>query len=482
MPKDTVPMKAILILALLAALPILAQNASVDRSRGGAISGRVLDVHGSPLPNVCISAFPGQYYYIPVDYPEGRHSLSHTSPVGAGTLGAGAKTNERGEYRFDYRPAGEYFLCLQKGSDDKAFCGIENFGAQYFPGTSDISKAVALHVRAGVDLTGVDWVLPIERPQGITMSGSIVNVEGQPLAPYHPIFVLVPHTPFEEPVNGRGVFDMAASARFFPAIGHYEIRNVPPGSYDLVVRGQGETWGARMPIDVGTRDIPDLNIVLRPDPDVKLEGRVIVNEPNGDTSPFPFQSLEMRVFGDVYFWKGGQTVRTDASGKIGFDYVPADGNYALRIRELPPNAYVADIRQGGESIYDNARFGAYPIKMTSNPAPIEVVIGTSGGTIDGVAEDALQKGAAGVTVTLAPVASRRQNPYLFKTVEAGAQGHFTFTGVGPGDYKVFAWEAIPPAAYLNPGYLAPHERESVPVSIGTASSANNLRVRVIPSP
>ena len=38
---------------------------------GAVISGRVVDTNGKPVEGFIISTFPAQYYYIPVDYPEG---------------------------------------------------------------------------------------------------------------------------------------------------------------------------------------------------------------------------------------------------------------------------------------------------------------------------------------------------------------------------------------------------------------------------
>jgi len=56
-------------------------------------------------------------------------------------------------------------------------------------------------------------------------------------------------------------------------------------------------------------------------------------------------------------------------------------------------------------------------------------------------------------VVLVPDAPRRERLMLFKTTTADTMGHFSITGIAPGEYKLFAWEQIEESAYQDPEFL-----------------------------
>jgi hypothetical protein len=133
------------------------------------------------------------------------------------------------------------------------------------------------------------------------------------------------------------------------------------------------------------------------------------------------------------------------------------------------NAYVDDIREGGVSVYDSGlKIGTEP------PGPVEVLIKTNGGTVQGVVSHSQQKPKAGavVVVALVPSGSRRQNPALFKTVLTSEllAGRFVFRGVQPGPYKVFAWENIVPAVIQDPAFLAKYEQRGHAILVNPSTT------------
>jgi hypothetical protein len=69
--------------------------------------------------------------------------------------------------------------------------------------------------------------------------------------------------------------------------------------------------------------------------------------------------------------------------------------------------------------------------------------------------------------------SRLENRALYATATTDASGRFTFRGVAPGDYRLFAMESAPPNAYQNLGFIRKHESrgKSVHVTQGSTVSA-----------
>jgi hypothetical protein len=54
----------------------------------------------------------------------------------------------------------------------------------------------------------------------------------------------------------------------------------------------------------------------------------------------------------------------------------------------------------------------------------------------------------GGTVALVPI-TRRENPMLYYAASADSMGNFAICGIAPGDYKLFAWDYMPPGAANN---------------------------------
>lgn len=164
----------------------------------------------------------------------------------------------------------------------------------------------------------------------------------------------------------------------------------------------------------------------------------------------------------------------DPSGLYVFPSVPA-GNYRVQVSQLPaPEAYVADIRLGGASVYDDGVLIDGPL-----PGDIEVAIVSKGGRIQGTVGSIENRPAANAVIALIPAEARRRNPALYKTARSAAAGTFSINGVAPGIYKLFAWEDAPNTAWMNPEFLSRYEQFGEPVTI-TGGESLNTQVKVIP--
>src|SRR5205085_11896323 len=100
--------------------------------------------------------------------------------------------------------------------------------------------------------------------------------------------------------------------------------------------------------------------------------------------------------------------------------LPAITTPPVSATPLLANAYLADIRQDGVSIYDNGL-----VVGVQSAHPLEVIVKTDGGSIEGKVIGPDRKAtAAGLTVVLVPPESRRQNSELYKTARTDDDGHF----------------------------------------------------------
>src|SRR5205085_6475412 len=97
--------------------------------------------------------------------------------------------------------------------------------------------------------------------------------------------------------------------------------------------------------------------------------------------------------------------------------------------------------------------------------------------IRGVVVDAQQKPVEGAIIALIPPVAKRQNPILYKSSTTGAAGNFTIMAP-PGEYKLMAWEAIQPTAWMNAQFVSKYESQGVPVQ--ASGEVTGIQILVIP--
>jgi hypothetical protein len=151
---------------------------------------------------------------------------------------------------------------------------------------------------------------------------------------------------------------------------------------------------------------------------------------------------------------GLATAAIDTSAKVSSDGTLMISNlqelpYSVIVSGLPPDVYVADIRQSGRTVFDT---GTVTIGSEPNQN-IEIVLGAPAATIRGsVSSSPQQPLIPGTSVVLVPV-DRPGNTRLIKKVNVTSTGTFSISGVVHGRYRLFAFESIPASAELNATFM-----------------------------
>ena len=110
---------------------------------------------------------------------------------------------------------------------------------------------------------------------------------------------------------------------------------------------------------------------------------------------------------------------------------------------------------------------------------LDFVLTSGGAHVDGTVEQD-QLPAAGVQVVLVPDGARRAQPSYFRSTLTDNQGRFTLESIPPGDYKLFAWQAMERGAYLDPEFLQQFEDLGKAVSLKEGASMS-LQLDSIPA-
>lgn len=468
---------------------------SIEMMRGAIISGRVRDPNGQPLQTAQVSAFQ-------ITYQNGRKVLQQVNSK---------QTDDRGDYRLYWLPPGDYLIGTtpRRQGVIAAPTAQDSYARTYYPNTIDGKTAQVLHATEGAEISGIDLLVRADATGKVSgkVVHSLTGPNGQPsIAGTFYLFSTDPTSLTDLNIN---TMQNSSANR---ASGQFELRGIVPGPYELMANAPDSNgrpvWG-RTRINVTPGELNDVTLNINPGIEVKVRVTVdgappaytmqapqvlgrgaltIVNgvvtntaAPATPSAPVPtptyrvqLRSAEGLAASVPFEGAANQDTTFDPSGVYVFRSV-LEGKYFLTVAPLPANGYVADIKAGGTSVFDSG------VDLSSQTGEIQVSVNTNGGKVQGNVLDAAQKPIAQARVVLVPRESRRQNMQLYKTSTADNSGHFLMNGIAPGDYKLFAWEAVPNGAWMNPEFLAPYESRGLAVTVtSTGSTPANIEVRLIP--
>jgi hypothetical protein len=166
-----------------------------------------------------------------------------------------------------------------------------------------------------------------------------------------------------------------------------------------------------------------------------------------------------------------QAISPDGSFRV--DNIVA-GEYRVFVAPLPPDVYVKQARFNQNDVLNG------PMRFSpSDSGTLEILLSPRGGQISGSVLDERQRGVPSILAVLIPD-RQRDRIDLYKTSMSDANGIFSLRSIAPGDYHVFAWEAIDPYSYFDPEVLKQFESKGKPVHIAE-SAKESVDVRVIPA-
>jgi hypothetical protein len=412
--------------------------------QGGILGGRVFDEAGVAAANAGIQAFFVVY----------QNGFSLLQPAVTKT------TDDRGEFRLFWLPPGDYYVGATR-NPIAPLAGGPPPARTFYPGVTRLNEAIPVTIRGGEDLRGMDIAL---RPAPVfKISGRVSSaVAPPPSADGNPLVVAALHLANRDLQTPSDSISANQAGRFSltPNTGVFEISGVAPGSYELLARvpdpsvGTGLaafSWG-RILVDVEDRDVRDVAIAISSSPAL----RGIVRTAGGERLP-PNLRIVLNPMGGssriaLYQLVATRGTPVGPDGTFSVASVPP-GQFRLgALAGLPPDFYIADVRQNSTSVFDSG------FEVGSRqPEPVEIVIASGAGVVEGIVQDGPTKVVPEAVVALVPEPGRLENRALYATVMSDASGRFTFRGVAPGDYQLFAWTSTPPNAYQSVSFLKKYE-------------------------
>lgn len=402
------------------------EGIDIALTRGGVITGKVIDANGQPLvqENIQVGRLyeggqKGQFY-LP-DY--------FMFP-----------TDDRGVYRLFGVPPGRYIVGV--GVDERAGYARQGLGKSYHaltyhPDVTDESKAQIVEVTSGGEATGVDITLG-KAAKAYQASGRIVDAEtGKPVAGIN-----YGYGSLDE---DRSYFVSATTTGSTSSLrGEFRLEGIVPGHYGAFAASTGENSFYSDPVLFEITDSDVTGLVIRLRRGSTLTGKVAIE---GATPPESESRLsDLRLGVDV----ASQSIAAPLNDRVN---VGADGSFR-----------VAGLQPGKVGFH----FNTYPIPKglsllrverdgVEQPAGVEigageqvsgvkVVVAFGTGAIRGQVKfegGALREGSR-IFITCRKVGNSPE-PYI-QPVTTDLRGRFDFEGLLTGEYELSMNAMIAPVA------------------------------------
>ncbi|MEO8075639.1 MAG: carboxypeptidase regulatory-like domain-containing protein [Acidobacteriota bacterium] len=393
--------------------------------RGAVIAGRVTDENGDPLVRVQVYTLlfsPG---------------LSRGQRTGGGT-----QTDDLGQFRLYGLAAGDYAVAAEargvnyvgpnaqpESDEDKI-----GFMTTYYPGATDDAGAQRVRVRTGAETSGIE----IRMVQGrlFHVSGLVTDSQGR----------IAARTDLQlasRVAGGGGFFGASTDEQ-----GQFQMRNIPPGSYRVIVRQIRQSAGRGMsgaPVEPGEMASVPLtiagdvdNLTIMTGPGAAIGGHVVF-EQGPPTGTLPSTMRVSAMLGNPEDSAGSPSPEpATLTPEFAFTMKGLMGEVLLRA--FVPNQFVKSVTVNGEEITDT------PHEFKTNDR-VTLTLTSRASTLEGSVTDAAGGIAAdaGVIVFSEDKALWRTNSTRTRRAPVDADGHFRVTGLMPGRY----WMAATSRARVN---------------------------------
>jgi hypothetical protein len=454
-----------------------AGNVDLRLTRGGVITGRIVDEDGEALARALVTV--QRYQYI-----RGERQLT---PAG------GDQTDDRGQYRVFALPPGEYFvsasasgigqllgrglqqlaagLGAQPGAGGRggrggplAALGISEeaeaagYAPTYYPGVVNAPEAGKVAVAPGQEVAGIDF--QIQLVPFATVTGIVAGTADDVAA-----VVIVPQDMTGGAVARLGGQVLTGRTQ---ADGTFSVSNVPPGRYIAIARSGGRGGEPRtgmQPIVVNGQNIDGVALTLQSG--VTISGNITV-ESSGTPAPDDYSQFRIEApdvnplpLGGGAGGRGGGPV-TGGGGR-------AEKNGSFQLGNLLPGAHYIRVSGGGVQGQGQAQWTVKSItvagqdvadsqvelKPGQNVEGVTVVLTDRTTEISGTVRDARNAGTPAISVIAFSTDQSHWRPQSrrIQAVRTDQSGGFRIRNLPPGDYFLLAADDVEQGEWFDPAFL-----------------------------
>jgi hypothetical protein len=388
------------------------QDVNFSLIPGGSVRGRIVDEDGNPMR---CNALALQFR----DTGMGRNRQQSGS----------SQSDDKGEYRISNVPRGKYYIeaqCNQSVPLPHAFVRRASlmdlptltYAPLFYPGTANPTSAAKVEVSPGADVSGIDFRMAPAR--GITIRGHVGSAVGRNV-----LVTLRSKDRTNADWQRRG-----APVNQFT--GEFQIRNVPPGSYELVAftPGDGRSDYASASVEVGAAPLDPIDLTLTPAPavsgSISIEGETKIQLNSIRVMMNPSDIRQMIA--------PPPQAEVQSDGTFALNSV-MPGHWRLLVNGAP--GYIKSVQQGDQDV------PPWDIEIGPSPVQLKIVVGTKFAQIDA----ALAAGPAGTEPASALIWSANGDPQFQQNIGLNQQGRSRIS-VPPGKYRACAFAMMQTGALM----------------------------------
>jgi protocatechuate 3,4-dioxygenase beta subunit len=277
-----------------------------------------------------------------------------------------------------------------------------------------ISDAQPIPLHAGEEVRA-DFEM--RRVKTVQVSGRVIGADGKPAT--HALLLLV------VPGVGEWGGDVEAST---DSKGEFLIKHVSPGTYVLTAVQSDENRHeiTRQKLGVAESDLRSVILTFGRGTDIR--GQIISEGPNSAMDRLGLglesQDEDESLSGGAHAKKDGTFLLTNVQ----------DGSYAVSVWELEKGWFVKAIHYGSTDVLQKG----LQVEQGSSSGTLEVVISSAGAEMEGTVSDQDGKPIVAAQVRVRPEPETSFNGTRAHTTGTDQNGHFSFSSLAAGKYKVWA--------------------------------------------
>ncbi len=389
--------------------------------RGGVVTGSVVDESGEPMVGATVSSL------------RSRFSLGQRRLIPSNS--AMARTDDLGQFRVYGLEPGRYVLMATVTAslvtDDEH--NADGFAPTYFPSGDTPGQARPLTFIAGQTIDNVDLVMRLGRKA--TIAGIAVDSQGLVMASCQVTLQKV-----------GGSLSSYLSAGQTDADGAFEIKNVEPGQYIVIVKA---TRGERLEIasarlSVNGSDVFGLRVASLPN--ARLEGRIIADGEGSAPAPSDIRIVATPESPDEVAAERGTVARNNFSFSLNITAQPI----FIRAADKSGNWFVKSITVRGVDFTDSPIDLSRSLDLTD----IQISLTKRPSRLTGTIQN--WTSAQGPFVMVVFAKNQERWSYLSRYIKVGRSdqdGRVAIVGLPAGEYYAAAIDVLEDGDEGDPEFL-----------------------------
>ena len=435
------------------------EKMDVALPRGGAISGRILDEFGDPVPDATVAAKR-------VHHASGKRSL-----VGAGRPSI---TNDLGTFRVFGLPPGEYYVTATSRGNEWMHMmepppGVpipannsSGFAATYYPNTPNPAEAQRIALNVGQEVSIDIQMSPVRLAR---IAGNAVSSDGKPIS--NAMVMLLPAT-----MEDMGMTGMMGGGDQTDKDGKFTLNGVAPGEYIVQVQSLAALMSAATAamaafsedpknapppstpnrefafarVTVTGEDIAGL--IITATRGAKASGRVIFEhgQKPGDLTSLRVMA-DTRDLPNIHMEPAPPLSALKENGT--FEIEGLIGRRAFEFMNPPTGWFLKRITHEGTDVTDTG----YDFKPGEDVQGFEIVLTTRSQTLTGVVSNDKGEAVKEYTVVVFPEDQDKWTGADSRwrgVMQGDQQGQFRFTDLPAGSYFAIALEGDAEGDWTDP--------------------------------